>query len=463
MGIAELDRSRMVAVSGFIAERMGLHFPEDRWADLARGLQIASLELGLGDLDTNAEWLTTKALSVRQIETLASCLTVGETYFFRDPASFETLARDILPRLVTSRAGSSRSLRLWSAGCCTGEEAYSLAITCTRAVPVLDDWNISILATDINPKALAKAEAGLYSDWSFRGTPPSFREQFFSKAADKKALIAPTLKKHIHFAYLNLAEDAYPSLHNHTNAMDVIFCRNVIMYFTPEHQARVVASLHRSLVDGGYLFVNPAEASHALFLMFAVENIGDLILFRKRPQGTHCPAEPAPGGPVARGWAPEPTADLTPPPALAIPPAVSAPRPPPVAAPIPKDPLVLARTCANQGRLEEALAFCEAAIAADRSNPAAQFLYAIICQELGRNDEAVAALGKVLYLDQDFILAHHALGDLYRQLGKKKESRRHLVLALELLSGRSRDEVVPESDGMTCGRLLESVRALLGA
>ena len=124
---------------------------------------------------------------------------------------------------------------------------------------------------------------------------------------------------------------------------------------------------------------------------------------------------------------------------------------------------MLARTHANQGRLEEALTSCRNAIAADRTDPAAHFLYAAICDELGRLEEAVAALGRVLYLDQDFVLAHHALGGLYKRLGKQKESRRHLAVALDLLSARSRDELVPESDGMTCGRLVESVRAMTGA
>jgi chemotaxis protein methyltransferase CheR len=123
----------------------------------------------------------------------------------------------------------------------------------------------------------------------------------------------------------------------------------------------------------------------------------------------------------------------------------------------------VARTCANQGRLEEALTACRDAIAADRTNLTAHFLYATICDELGRIEEAIAALGKVLYLDQDFILAHHALGGLYKRLGKPKESRRHLAIALDLLSARSRDETVPESDGMTCGRLVESVRVMMGA
>src|SRR5208283_94326 len=129
----------------------------------------------------------------------------------------------------------------------------------------------------------------------------------------------------------------------------------------------------------------------------------------------------------------------------------------PITPPPREEPLVGARTLANQGRLEEALALCRDAIGAGRTNSAAHFLYATICHELGRFDEAVMALGRVLYLDQDFILAHHALGVLCNRLGKHRESRRHLAIALKLLSSRSRDEIVPESGGMTYGRLAESI------
>ena len=451
--ITELDTTMLGEVSDFIAERMGLHFPEERWPDMARGLKAAGEDLGFEYPHACLGWLRSRELTTRQIEALASHLTVGETYFFRDPASFEVLEREILTPLIARRSEGAGTLRLWSAGCCTGEEAYSLAIACARVLPDLGAWNVSILATDINPKFLAKAHAGVYSDWSFRGAPRWLRERFFSPGQDKKLAIDPTLKNLVHFGYLNLAEDAYPSLYNHTNAMDVIFCRNVLMYFTPGHQRRVAEALHRCLVEGGCLLVNPAEASASLFPMFAMEDIGGVILYRKTSQPTRGESWPRIDLP-----APAP-AVLASEPAFVVAPALPI---TPITAPLLEDPLGLARTCANQGRLDEALAACRDAIAADRANPVAQFLYATICQELGRLEEAVVALGKVLYLDQDFILAHHALGDLFNRLGKKKESRRHLAVALKLLSARSRDEIVPESDGMTCGRLMESVQAMTG-
>ncbi len=461
---AALGKVGMRDLSDVIAQRTGLHFPPDRWPDMIRGVNAASGELGVVDADACARLLKTRALTPTEIEILASHLTVGETYFYRDRSTFEVLERQILPPLIESRRDGARNLRLWSAGCCTGEEAYSLGISCARAVPDAGSWNISILATDINRKFLAKAEAGVYSEWSFRGTPAWLREQYFAPAPQKKLAINPRIKGMVQFGYLNLAEDVYPSLHNLTNAMDVIFCRNVLMYLDPDHQGRVVNGLHRCLVDGGYLAVNPAEARPDLFPMFIMESVGGVVLFRKAAMRARQRARTLPV------W-PPPPAEIsvrTPPSVAAVvrvpPPPVVAPAPVVPAAPVARpDDLALAQALANQGRLAEALDSCGQAIVAERTNPAAHFLYATVCQELGRPEDAIAALGKVLYLDQDFVLAHHALGGIYRRLGRQKESARHFAVALRLLSARGRDDVVPESDGMTCGRLAESVRTMMGA
>jgi len=455
--ITALDTTMLGEVSDFIAERMGLHFPEERWPDLARGLKTAGEELGFTYPDTCVRWLESRELTTRQIETLASHLTVGETYFFRDSASFEVLEQEILPPLIARRSETGGTLRLWSAGCCTGEEAYSIAITCARGLPDFQLWNVSILATDINPKFLAKAEAGIYSEWSFRGAPAWLRERFFYPVDGMRFAIDPSVKKLVHFGYLNLAEDAYPSLLNGTNAMDVIFCRNVLMYFTPDHQRRVAAALHRCLVEDGCLLVNPAEASSSLFPMFAMEHIDGVIFYRKTSQPPRI--EPWPG---LISLSPAPVISVPEPP-VPVTPVISTPPASPITASPHEDPLALARTFANLGKLHEALASCREAIGAGLTNPAAYFLYATICSELDRCEDAATALGKVLYLDQDFILAHYALGSLNKRLGKHKESRRHLAIAFKLLSARSRDEIVPESDGMTCGRLMESVRAMRGA
>ena len=430
-------------VTALVAQGMGLDLSTARSADLVRELALAAKEEGCADVGQYVRGLTRQPLCPRQIETLASHLTVGETYFWREPASFELLEREILPPLLASRSAGPRTLRLWTAGCCTGEEAYSLAMSCLRAVPDLPAWNVAILATDINPRFLAKARAGVYSDWSFRGAPAWLHDRFFRPASDGRLAIEPAAQRLVEFAYLNLARDTYPSLHNHTHAVDVIFCRNVLMYFTAELQQRVVASFHDCLVDGGYLVVSPAEAEASHFPQFVVENQGECIVFRKSAAVAIAPqpeAVPLPDEPV-ESVTPTPEVPPAPVPALAA--------------------LARARSEANQGCLAEALQWCQRATAEDRTNPATYFLAAAIHLELGQLPEALAALRRVLFLDPDSALAHHALGGVYRRLGRDRDFRRHLAVALRLLEAKDPNDLVPGSDGMTCGRFAESVRAAL--
>lgn len=468
--IAAPDTTLMRTASRLIAERTGLHFPEERWSQLSRTLEVAAKELGFDSLEACVGSLASGGLRPRDIDAMASHLTVGETYFFRDPASFAALEQEILPRLVARRFAGTRTLRLWSAACCTGEEAYSLAISCARALPDIWAWNVSILATDINPRFLAKGEAGVYSERSFRGAPAWLRPQFFSPADHGKLAINTGIKKLVQFDRLNLATDIYPALHNHTNAMDVIFCRNVLMYFTPEHQRKVVGALHRCLVDGGYLVVSAAEASASLFPMFEIENVDDAILCRKAARGArtelprHGISPATPSAAASTVVVPEYAVAMTRPPPVAL----SAPVAPASvlsagAAQDLVDLVARTRNLADRGLLDEALASCQEAIVARRTDPAAQFLCAEIYHELGRFEEATVALRNALFLDQGFILAHYALAEVHRRCGRKRESRRHFATALELLLTKGRDEVVPESNGMTCGRLAELILTVMEA
>ena len=184
----------------------------------------------------------------RQIEILANHLTVGETYFFRDKELFKTLEKPVLSKLIQSRHRSGRHLRVWSAGCSTGEEPYSVAILLSKMIPDLRDWNITILATDISPLALQKAAGAVYGHWSFRDVQPEIQNGFFNQREDGHFELLPRIREMVTFSYLNLVEDTYPSLFNNTNAMDIIFCRNVLMYFVPELAGKVARNFHRSLV-----------------------------------------------------------------------------------------------------------------------------------------------------------------------------------------------------------------------
>ena len=438
---AQMSPLLLARLSEFVEARLGLQFPRGRWPDLERGLRAAAPELGYADAEAGLRQLLIGPVSRRQIEILASQLTVGETYFFREGPSYTALKEHLLPALIAERRGRGRHLRLWSAGCCTGEEPYSLAILLSRLLPDLPDWNITLLATDINPVFLEKAAAGVFGEWSFRNAPPWLRAGYFAQTPTGRWAILPQIKQMVTFASLNLAEEVYPSPRHGVQAMDVILCRNVLIYMAPAQAKTVVDKFFRTLTEGGCLSVSPAETSAPLFAAYAAASYPGATFYRKG-----APTGPEPAVVPARG---RPTRPL---------------RPAPVAppAPPPEDPARLARACANAGRLTEGLVWCDQAIAADKINPLGHYLRATILQEQGALEEAARSLRHALYLDPEFVLAHFALGSLARRLGQASEAEKHLANALRLLRDCRPSDPVPEAEGLTAGRLSEIIESMQG-
>jgi chemotaxis protein methyltransferase CheR len=459
-------------LSELIAESTGLSFPPERRSDLQRGLTGAATEFGFADAAACADWLLSAPLTASQLNTLASHLTIGETYFFRERNTFDALAQHVLPELIRRRAGERR-LRLWSAACATGEEPYSLTILLQDVLPDWRDWRISILATDINPRFLQKAAAGVYGEWSFRDAPPGLKERHFIPAGEGRYAILPHVRQCVSFMHLNLAQDSFPSLATDTNAMDVILCRNVMIYFAPAQLHALVGKLRQALVDEGWLAVSPAEYSQAVFSSFASVNFPGTVIYRKtacagtapaawtRPaeglQQTAPPFPPQPQPPELRA-APEYTSDWTRPAAPDEPTLLSA-------RPDNHGPVALAadaRALANEGHLEKARDAAERWISGDKLEPAAHYLHAMILQELGDADGARRSLQRAVYLDSGFALAHFALGNVARNGGDARGAQRHYENTLAALRDRPPAEPLPESDGLSAGRLVEIVGTLMG-
>lgn len=452
-------------LSDLLAGRIGLNFPPERWGDLERGIDAAARAFGLADANSCAQRLLSSAPSHQEIELLASCLTVGETYFFRERRSFDALEQSVLPELLQARGQGERRLRIWSAGCCTGEEPYSIAMLLDRLLPDQLDWNITLLATDINPTFLRKAVRAEYGEWSFRDTPAWLRERYFHHSGGSYRL-RDSIRERVAFSCLNLADDSYPSLTNNTNAMDLILCRNVLMYFTAERAGAVIGKLHRALVDGGWLVVSPAETSTVLFADFEAVEFDGAIFYRKGAEAAarYRSAAPVPVmAPASRCRAELPAAPLPEQPAVPLVPLVPERRAATSESPVPAEAekfSTRAREYANLGRLDEASAWCREAIALDKLNPVYHYLLATIEQERGLNDAAAQSLLRALYLDDRFALAHFALGNLRRQQGRQREAQRHFDNALAALRRYAADEALPEADGLTAGRLGEIVASL---
>ena len=463
----------------FIAEHTGLHFPPERHPDLQRAMVAAAVEFGFPDSSRCAHWLLSTPLTRQQLNALATHLTVGETYFFRERRVFDALAGRILPELLSHRRGREQRLRLWSAACCTGEEPYSLAILVDQLLGDSPDWQVTILATDINERFLQKAAAGVYGEWSFRDSPPDLKERYFTRSPEGRFVIDPEIKRRVKFMHMNLARDAVPSVKTDTFAMDVILCRNLLMYFTPPQAQQLVEKLHGALTDGGWLAVAPSECSQALFSRFATVAFPDTLVYRKQRveevRQQYPPLDIRPEPRCERVVTPHPhevattlygegrhteAADT-----LLDWLSRSPPTPAPTTPPAAWHPGLLAlltRALANRGRLAEALAWSKHWIAADKLDPAAYYLRAIVLQETGELEAARRSLERAVYLQPDFALAHFALATLAKSDSRQAEANKHFENAAYALRACTPDEALPESDGLTARRLLEIITEAIG-
>ena len=450
----------LTQLSELIEMHIGLYFPSSRLNDMLRGIGYAAVEFGFTDVRQCIEWLLSSPLLPSQVQTIAAHLTIGETYFFRDKPLFKICETHILPQLITTRR--NRQLRIWSAGCASGEEPYSLAILLASMLDDLDSWNITLLATDISSLVLQKGVQGRYGEWSFRDTPRSIRLRWFDQCNRTYTVVKP-IKKMVTFSSLNLARDVYPAIINNTNAMDIIFCRNVLMYFSRKRAVAVIERLARCLVDGGWLAIGPVEGpGPQLPPLLEPVSFDGTILYRKKPQPlfvspkkqAHVPSVPVSLKPHPSPLPQQTNAQPTSPPA-----AKCAPLPEQTSTDIGTT-IDHVRLLANRGELANSLALCTQSLQNDKLNSALYYLQATILQEMHRPDEAETALKRAIYIDQDFALAHFSLGHLLRQRGKKKESQRHLQTARTLLKDYDEDAVLPEGEGMSAGRLIELINRM---
>jgi len=488
----------------FIAGTMGLYFSAERLFELEQKMVAMSREAGHADVEQYLLWLMSAPLSREQLENLARALTIGETYFLRDPKSYQVLEEHLIPELVARRRGTDKTLRIWSAGCSSGEEPYTLAILLCRTIPDLETWNVSLIATDINPQALERGRQGIYSQWSFRNAP-AWLMDYFTIREEGRFEIIPRLRAMVRFDHLNLADDRALDECGGTDSLDIIFCRNVMLYFGAEQVERTTARFQAALREGGWLFVGPTEVDQRFLKGFTCQRFDGAFVLRKtagKREDGHSPCRlpsPAPAPkqvPASVLPRPEPTAAS---PALHPVAVVSEDSPgadPRQGGPQgsvsdcygealamyragcyeqaadsvrraldagaqPADTLALgARAYANLGRFSEARQFCEQAIAADRLSPQNHYLLSMILEQQGDLAAAATSLQHVLFIDHDFLLAYFALGNLFRQAGDRGESERNFANALRLLERRDPHEVLPEAEGMTAGGLAHMIRGM---
>jgi chemotaxis protein methyltransferase CheR len=453
-------------LKSLVLDATGLAYYADKDTVLADRIGRRLDQLGFGDCLTYFELVSEGILGEREFDALIAELTVGETFFFRYPKQFDALRDTVLPACI-ERNRASRRLRIWCAGCATGPEPYSIAIMIKHAMGArLNDWHITILGTDINREFLSRAQDGRYGEWMLRGLPDHLRRACFSKS-DDQWLIKDEYKEWTSFQYHNLVKHPIPSIVQNIAAFDIILCRNVMIYFNQEINAKLARRFHDCLVDGGWLLVGHAEPTFELNRLFSVAKMVDAAVYQR----TNGHPVTAPLGPAAAPCVPDrrivtewkapaldpverrPVGRVSPAPSTAIgdtPARASAPAP-----------MAEILSLANNGELAESARLCKARLEKDPLDPVIRFYHALILEQMGARGETMEELQRVIYLDRNFTLAHYHLGLLRQAHGNNRQAKRHFKNALAILSETGDGDILPASDGMTAGELRELVELQL--
>lgn len=452
-------------VSQKLEQRVGLHFGPAQASQLERGLRAAAHHFGCADAHACAQWLLSNDhWAAADVQVLAKHLAIGESYFFRDETFFQNLERSILPELLRKRRAAGCRLRIWSAACSTGEEPYSVAMLLAGMIADWREWDISILASDINEHALRRARAGVYGAWSLRSGLPGHCRNFLIAREGGRYEVDPAIRGMVSFAHINLAQDEYPSAANATAGIDLVLCRNVLIYFKPERARSVLAGLARSLVPDGWLATSAVEMPLAdVPGLDRVELPGAVILRRECAAARPRPAPRAGDGARQR----------MPLEAVRLPERKTTPRPSRRAtaksenrvadSPAPVAGLAaLARAHADKGELADAALLCAQAIEAEKGNADLAYLLATILLEQGDLAQASAALRRTLYLSPRHVLAHLALGGMARRQGNAQTTGRHLSRAMAQLSVHEAQDVLLASGGMSARQLQAAIGAVTG-
>ena len=477
-----------------LLERSGLHFSQHNHRILERGLMRRIQALRMESLPAYFDFLTATPDNYDEINKLLGLLTVGETSFFRYRSHREALLNDVIPRLIEQNKSQGK-LRIWSAGCSTGEEPYSLAILLHDNFPEVVDWDIQILATDINKRALRQAREGIYGERSLRMVEDSLRERYFQKM-DNHFLLSAHIKRMVRFDYLNLQTDHFPAENNATRDIDLLLCRNVLIYFDLETIRRIVEKFSQALKPQGYLFMGHSETMQNVSDQFQRHHQNSAFFYQLKERAAVAKS----GAGKAQSKSAKSTAAAVRMPAKARQVSTVAAAVPPRNAPAQfrRDPDQLYRDAlnafehekfsesaklfeqlleqqpanphalvgkglllANQGQYSDARICCARAIKENDLLPEAYLLRGLILDMEGFLERALVEYQKVLWLDPAFVMAHYLSAKVHGRLADVEKMLRSLRNTVRVVEQTADQSDIPFSGGLSRGVFLEIARAEL--
>lgn len=496
--LAPLSANDFKLFQDLLIKESGLYFTEDKINLLSGCLGERLKEKGLSSYKDYYDLLRSSCAGNLELNALFRLLTVGETYFFRNPAQFDALRNFIIPEIIKKRSLGRPSIKIWSAGCSTGEEPYSIAIYLLETLPNPLNWDIYLLATDINEEVLNKARDAVYGDKAVRNPPEEYVHKYFIKKQDR-FILREEVKKMVEFARHNLAKD--PFILCGQENLDIIFCRNVTIYFDLNTTKKVIGGFYKSLVDGGYLFLGEAETLWQIFDQFRVIDFPRTFIYRKEvpllrkalgvffidlPEFAFEETLPLKSAKTATKARPKEalskvsTVEDTSPignlhqeatnlfkekrydEALVILNKIIASKPDFLPAHFMK-----ANLLANEAKYEEAIDELKKIIDIDNLFIEAHYLLGALFYKKGNLREAISEFREVCYINPHIVLAYYNLGNIYLSLKQYQEAKREFQNTLKLLEGKPKDELVTFSDTITvdllaraCNKNLEKIKLL---
>lgn len=458
-----------------VTKRLGIRFDDAKLPFLA---EVLGRRLVASRASAERYFVRLDAMpDPEEIGELARELTVPESYFFRNADQFRAFAEVALPERMRER-GALRHLRILSAGCAAGEEPYSLAIVSREAIAD-PAWEVSILAIDINPSALERASLGRYTNWALREAPQDMQQRWFQPDG-RDFVLNEGVRRNVRFEVRNLVDD--DSELWRPESFDVVFCRNVAMYFASEVGRTVIARISRALVPGGYLFLGHAETLRGLSNDFHLCHTHGTFYYRRKREAETFPTEPPAPMPIREEPSTATSAQAPEDPATWVdairgaherievlarmrsPPtttkavlgddaagwnlrgplellrgerfaeALDLLRALPAEAALDPDALLLhAVLLLHRGELDGAKEVCRRLLALDELSAGAQYVLALLCEHSGDRAGAVEHDQVAIYLDPSFAMPRLHLGLLARRAGDREAARRDLTDALALL------------------------------
>ena len=441
-----LSDGEFAALRTLLARAAGLVFTQSRREAL--GACIAERLRATGAADVPAYLLLLDQAQERQ--RLLDEVTIQETHFFRNPPQVRALREHVLPELVKAAAGSRR-LRVWSAGCSTGEEPYTTAMMLRELLPASRGWDVKIVATDVSERALEAARTASYGARAVQLAAPGDLARFFLPPSGGRYEVRPEVRELVEFRHHNLVTEPPPFATG--ERIDLVLCRNVTIYFARDTTRALMTRLHAILRGGGYLFLGHAETLWQVSDDFRLVPLGTgdaaAFVYRRRDPGDERravlpdrrTAEEGPQPPQverrsgARRGPPVPTAEVRP-------------------------SLADVRLLLGTGRYAEAAQLATIVGSHDVDQAQACYLHGLALVNCGRDEEAVVELRKAVYLSPRAGLGHFVLAGVLDRLGDRAAAAREYAAAAETLGGQPGDATAAELGGRSVGELAALCRSL---